>query len=334
MAKRFRDEFFRKGTPSHDSLVVFCHSDEFENILIDLLKKKGKIHEGNSNILGHEEIIQSLMKCTKEAEEKWQNARHDGISDSCSELLDQIQKEYVEWVQFWYCTESSLKQFVENERSPCNTPWPKQKKCYRLIDDDVQDICKFFDSYAYKKRYFEKYPDQEEVGDVRSIGTRCWGILTYEENQIWRFHTETEKICKSGQFIIGYIDMLYQLKTLQYYCLINHRFPPEKKFRISQTIFNLIIEVKPKLETWGPALRQIKTYIDVERDRIEKETHIEDQEIYGVIVSHDILDQEVIKLFEQEKVFFIHIPRGKLADSTEEKKGLQNYLSNNKKEKE
>jgi hypothetical protein len=63
---------------------------------------------------------------------------------------------------------------------------------------------------------------------------------------------ETEVICKNGNFIIGYADIVY---TILLQTDINHYSLPHR--------YQCVIEAKPEMNDVGAVVRQLKTYADI-----------------------------------------------------------------------
>lgn len=73
---------------------------------------------------------------------------------------------------------------------------------------------------------------------------------------------ETEKICKSGNFIIGYVDIIATIEfDIKVSAQLEHNWSWDN-FKTSEEKLTLVIEAKPELKSWGGPLRQIKTYLD------------------------------------------------------------------------
>lgn len=112
---------------------------------------------------------------------------------------------------------------------------------------------------------------------------------------------ETEKIYsnQSSGFIIGYADIVVKIKAKQETTLTTKTV----KWSTSQELlFYVIIDAKPRLESWGGPLRQVKTYM-----RHEKNLH--SMPVYGVITTYSNINETHRTIIEQEKVSIITLTR-------------------------
>jgi len=91
---------------------------------------------------------------------------------------------------------------------------------------------------------------------------------------------QTEVICKGRNgFIIGYADIVFQ------YTPIN-----EDAKGVA-----FIVECKPTLNSWGDTLRQLKTYMDLLRFKLNMEQ-------FGLIITYSTVDTETIGVLLHENV--------------------------------
>lgn len=105
---------------------------------------------------------------------------------------------------------------------------------------------------------------------------------------------ETEVICRSGSFIVGYADILikYRIDNRAYgsmdgYEVFRHLAGDRKQ---------VLVELKPTLDDVGAVLRQLKTYESILRgdDKLEK-----------VIVTYDQQNEDLIEYLKHEGVRLI-----------------------------
>jgi hypothetical protein len=107
---------------------------------------------------------------------------------------------------------------------------------------------------------------------------------------------ETEVICKSGSFIMGYADVVISMiQSDSLYAECNGFEFHEKHERICKTL----VEIKPTIEDAGAVIRQLKTYYDILRN--ERYT------LSMVIVSGESIPDDIEALLNHEKIRVIKI---------------------------
>ncbi|MHC1602094.1 MAG: hypothetical protein ACXQS4_02565 [Methermicoccaceae archaeon] len=103
-------------------------------------------------------------------------------------------------------------------------------------------------------------------------------LKDYDEGKVLY---QTEVICRSGRndFIVGYAD------------LVLHYTPSSETAKCT----TFIVECKPKLDSWGDTLRQLKTYMDLLRWRYETKQ-------VGLITTYSAVDDAVRQILAHEGV--------------------------------
>ncbi|MFA7164631.1 MAG: hypothetical protein WC124_02125 [Desulfoplanes sp.] len=105
---------------------------------------------------------------------------------------------------------------------------------------------------------------------------------------------ETEVICRSGSFIVGYADILIK------YRIDNRAHGSMDGYEVSQHLVGdrkqVLVELKPALEDIGAVLRQLKTYESILRG---------DGKFEKVIVTYDQQNVDLIEYLKHEGVRLI-----------------------------
>lgn len=125
---------------------------------------------------------------------------------------------------------------------------------------------------------------------LESIGTE----IEVKESITEKTEYETEVICKSGSFIIGYADIFIK------YNISRHAIGSLEGLDVSQYLGSdykhVLVELKPQLDDIGAVLRQLKTYESIlgREGRLEK-----------VIVTYDQQSEDLIEYLKHEGVRLI-----------------------------
>ena len=146
--------------------------------------------------------------------------------------------------------------------------------------------CNF--SFNYRCKYCDA--DKYKSDKMKFETTKCKSTQT---DNILIIDTETEKICKSGAFIIGYIDVMYIVQIERFWSVKISDGWGWEHFGKQERDIKIVLDAKPELKDWGGPLRQIKTYMDSERAD------------YGVIVTYSSVSDEHQEILAQENVFVI-----------------------------
>lgn len=111
---------------------------------------------------------------------------------------------------------------------------------------------------------------------------------------------ETEVIIKNGTFIIGYADAIIDLV---YKGTIDFEIEPNWTWKNAQKIdrkVRILVEAKPKITSIGEVIRQIKTYRDILKTKDREEC-----EIFSVIATYSILDEDALEYLRNEHISVI-----------------------------
>jgi len=177
-------------------------------------------------------------------------------------------------------------------------------------------------SNEIKKQFPNKFL---EKGGIASRNTEQFGTVDFIIEKIeTEIFSETEVLCKSGSFILGYADMIFHLNETYYTvhdidCEGRQWYEDGKISEAPsqigwQTNVHVVIEVKPELKEIGSVLRQIKTYMDVLRIQ------------HGVLVTSSILPQSKIDLLKSESVFVISVTEPDFDEDFDEENGIKQNL--------
>ena len=113
----------------------------------------------------------------------------------------------------------------------------------------------------------------------------------------------TEKIYSNQQsgFIIGYADIVVKIQATK---TVTLETSTKKVDREEDHLFYLVIDAKPTLQSWGGPLRQVKTYM-----RLEKQAH--HLPVHGIITTYSTINETHRQVIEQENVTIVTIPEAK-----------------------
>ena len=123
-----------------------------------------------------------------------------------------------------------------------NKQWRRENQETLLKDIAQQELKEFWDS-----RY--SVPTDKAIGEYNALVESYDDLKTYKPKGI---EIRAESPIMNEKYIIGYWDVVINTNVKRYFgylCL---------KYDIPDTIF---IEVKPKIDSFGKVLRQIKTYM-------------------------------------------------------------------------
>jgi len=130
---------------------------------------------------------------------------------------------------------------------------------------------------------------------------------------------ETEVICKSGQFIIGYADIYIQvfedgdcsddLIEKRARRLINDfRLPEAEAYRsarrsITASSTGILVECKPSVADFGAVIRQLKTYEDILKSRGAAR-------LFKVIATYSTPTKQVLDYLSHEDIVVVVFEEG------------------------
>lgn len=313
---RFHDEFFRSGSSEHDKLVAFT----IKNIQPIVRSKWREIFPTKTNELiwickpnaypwctSKEEVAFSHEPlCFSEA--KYGNVLFKAPHNTeyrCAECdyVTSDRENAKEHSNYKHQMNANKTSFIAKSDEP-----PTYCK---LFLRDIDELVEIFNHTLIERGKIVR------VKHVNSKGRGHWGDSDYVSSvkpesqdhlcigqlalkQILH-KSETEKLCKSGKFIIGFADIVFDFSLT-----FNENITIRKDwiwndFKTHNHELRLVVEAKPHLESWGGPLRQIKTYMD-----ILGPSH---NPTYGLISTFSKLDNDSKKILSQEKVFVVTFSR-------------------------
>jgi len=159
--------------------------------------------------------------------------------------------------------------------------------------------CKYFNSKAFHKSCKDEIQYQISVSDcpeVEAIGRWIKGSIQIEERKIEWLGQEITKLFKNGSHPISFCDVFYKMA-------VDYRFGSiESTDRIIQNLIidkkqlDILIGVKPDIESWGSLLRKLKLCIDL--------TH---GDKVGIMVSFDQIAPNIINVLNSEGILYLHV---------------------------
>lgn len=242
---KFHNEFFNKGSPRHDKLVLET-TDSIKEIY-------------NQSI--HPYVINDVLKLTK--------------SKVCYDIFVCNYGKNTDW-----CLKPAIA--FKNQKHLCKRGW---------------DYCQYADHEKLDLVLGKKFSPDFVSENSKDI---CAEPLPPINK--WQLKsTETEKLCKSGNFIIGYEDASFDFKEEVVY---NAKISPTwiwEDYQKASIDITIIAECKPDLDSWGGPLRQLKTYIDLEEQKNERV--IGDRLVYGLFTTYSQVSTQVRDLLRKESIF-------------------------------
>jgi len=308
---RFHDEFFKKPDPEHDSLVLLTvekFDDVFKEVWAKIMPSTQEVYVCSEEKLppwcfagastAHKEgpICLSSISPYYEYYNVDDAARIKISKDSkvCSQIdlkkydLKQI-SEFINSLQFF----NSLQLGIEQSRSRPRTS----------SDDPALDIYRSADQlnmqiYVESDRLRRLRPNYQIVD-----GKAIYNILSSSHDY------ETEKICKSENgFIVGYADLVFDVKV-EFVKDVEIR-PGDwtwKKYEENTHHLRVVVECKPKLESFGGTLRQIKTYIDMLK--VGGDNAASRWKTFGVVTTFSQVPESSVKFMAKEGVFAVTLQK-------------------------
>ncbi len=268
---KFHDEFFRKSTPDHDELVAIT-LENLENIFDGLFSKVFSSEYTHTFYICHEN---ETPFCTLEGRSAWRTKQ------CCYNYTSAQGSSH-------YC-----KYFSEKH----------QKDKYSHLN--VDDIKEFFSDVLDEQYGFttNKYP-AETIAELHPSNKEISCICTLLISDVV-IEKETESICRSGNFIIGYVDVVAIIDfDLKRSAQLDDNWTWDD-FSTSKKSLILVIDAKPKLKSWGGPLRQIKTYMDI----IKNEPIYKGTKLKGVFTTFSEVPERYRKILEAEGVYVVTFSR-------------------------
>ena len=246
---KFHDEFFRRGSPAHDKLMIKCLSKEGIDRIIETVDFSSIINEKFNN------RDQTVLICThgegRTAHKETSTQRPTtGMTDLREDPLEPYKT-------------TGKRRACSLEKSCKNV-----KTCKWLLSGVDTDTASVIQKYS-------AVPASSEY--------------------------ETEVIVKNGQFILGYADAVISTK---YDITSDAYIDPDwtwKDFsRFSET-GRIIIEVKPKVDSIGDVIRQIKTYHDALVHKYSRDSTAPAM----CLVTYDQLDKGALEYLANEHILVV-----------------------------
>jgi|GEM_PF-5569308 len=278
---KFHDEFFKKGSAKHDKLVeqtIASIEDIFkESILPEINNTQWPIHTEKIYVCNGSE-------CPNFCKIKIENTK-----------LAFTRKP----ICCYYINKGNYreKKLVINEDA--------QRCEYCVVSKDNQKYLNSDINVELNETY--NYCSNK---NVISVNAQVYGVSTSVE----MVDIEPEKICKNGNFIIGYADIKSSF-SVEYRldCKIDDNWV-WKNYSSAKLFVDVVVECKPDLSTWGGPLRQVKTYMDIircnnERDLYnDRERRSEKRIVIGLFTTYSVLPEKIKELLKKENIFVATLP--------------------------
>lgn len=241
---------------------------------------------------------------------KQKGSAHDQLVLKC--VTAEGKKRILEALHFLERARNSLPEPPENVwicdcektewcKSPSNWAWTKQPTCSRHYGSP----CEHFDPRFEEKlgdptKYDPKKKGRVPTGKVEKLNpigewTKVEPIISVDDPVVTY---EAEVICKHGNFIVGYADLLFLVSTVVKRSLKLSEDWVWKDILTKKYGERMIVDAKPELTDFGAVLRQIKTYMNVLR--VPR----------GVVVTYSDPPAELIELLKNEAVYVVKFPKG------------------------
>lgn len=210
-------------------------------------------------------------------------SQHDQLVVDTIQCIDQIVEKYTDK----FAGEGrSVPVFKCLDRKYCGQPdalLERVSRCSECMYVQKED-------YGYILAPPSYQPATEKVNAVRTT------TIVDTSTQV-----ETEKIYANplNGFIIGYADIVVQIRVDLRVELV----ADQVTWCIDEeNVFYIIIDAKPSLRSWGGPLRQVKTYM-----RLQKEA--QNAPVYGLITTYSKINKTHLSIIEEEQVTILTMPR-------------------------
>ncbi|RLI96159.1 MAG: hypothetical protein DRP00_05790 [Candidatus Aenigmatarchaeota archaeon] len=164
------------------------------------------------------------------------------------------------------------------------------------------------DCVYYDKKSAEKWQKPEEIGKFNVH-------LIYQITERKCRWFKTEVICKTGRdFIVGYADLLILYELIGDCIGVKSDVPEENAPReiygpeSNNEEILVLVEVKPKLDSLGTVIRQIKTYYDCLKETEYRRFHSEGR-FKKAVVTYSDFSKDIYNLFLNEGIYLIKFPK-------------------------
>ena len=243
---KFHDEFFRKGSPVHDKLMIKCLSKEGIDQIIKTVDFNSIVNER------FDRDDKTVLICTHG---EGRTAHKDTSSSKPTTGMTDLREDPLEPYK------------TTGKRRACSL----EKSCKNV------KTCKWLLSGV-------------DI-DTASVIQTYYATPTTSEY-------ETEVIVKNGQFILGYADAVISTK---YDITSSAQVDPNwiwENFSHFVETGHIIVEAKPKVDSIGDVIRQIKTYYDALVNKYSRDNIVPAK----CLVTYDNLDRDALNYLANEHI--------------------------------
>lgn len=210
-------------------------------------------------------------------------SQHDQLVVDTIQCIDQITEKYA---GRFAETDTCVTVFRCIDRKYCGQPEALLERVSRCSE------CMYVqkEDYGYILAPPSYQPATEKVNAVRT--TTIVDTST---------RVETEKIYANplNGFIIGYADIVAQVRVDLLVELVAGQVTWCKD---EENVFYIIIDAKPRLRSWGGPLRQVKTYMKLQKDE-------NNAPVYGLITTYSKINKTHLAIIEEEQVTILTMPK-------------------------
>lgn len=296
---KFHDEFFRRGSPSHDELVATT-IEKIDAIIGRMNGVVKQLYFENKGV-GPDENAEICL-CSSTPKPPW-CSRSNRTAFRNEPVCIRATRDYPE------LDDSKEKYKLPNasDREFCNyVGW-------KTIDEARTQLIETCKDKESKEKIFDwgfmiikdRYPESKYIHLVQPNYKIVKCPLTHTLES-YECHRETEKICSTGKdFIIGYADIVFDL---QFKIRTDARIEEDwiwEGFDRDDAGLRMIVECKPELDEWGGPLRQIKTYMSTLGSHLREQTSQTRLPTIGLLTTYTRFPDRFRKILEQENVYVI-----------------------------
>ena len=277
---KFHDEFFRKTTPEHDELIALT-IDNLEEIVEEIVPIKNLIDEEKET---------TVYICCHENRTRFCNLKegHRVAFDHEPTCLENT-KTY----------SLNVKEDATIEKGPS----PPDHLCSYLDLPETIKVSELQQDNPLIQEYPGLKPYLWRIKPQRIETKNC----TYNTHTSKTIVKETETVCRSNLFIIGYADIVADVYyTIKYSLAVDENWVIKDKIT-ERHAFRIIIDAKPELKSRGGPLRQLKTYMQT-LGKIRSEKYVTWPPI-GAIVTFSKLPEKHKKILRSEDVAIVEFEK-------------------------
>jgi len=236
------------------------------------------------------------------------SAEHDELVLKCVsregklKIIETVKETFgVKTDSVWVCDCANIPHCKSQEK----TAWKFEHECAECTGDCRQ--WKACENYDETKNPF---PKNKQITRITCSCPKNVNLIFKEPS----VSHQSEVICKTGNgFIIGYADLFFYIDNLPIDAdlgngwIWNDFYTTDGIPTSRRPIKKILIEVKPRLKDFGSVLRQLKTYMDILRDRVER--------LVGVICTYSELEPAAIDLLKQEGIAVVKFDKNPLVET-------------------